>query len=378
MESNWQIHNSSGEHRVIVTRNLPGKKWIEILEDAGCRIEAWVGRKGLTGRQIVNAIGDNCRAAIGMLSENWSAELFAALQKAGGKVYSNYAVGFNNVDLEAATKNGIAVGNTPGVLTGATAELAVALTLAAARRLGEGERFLRAGLFQGWAPSLLLGRLLERKTIGIIGAGRIGSAYAKIMLQGFRTNIIYHGKRVNHSLENFVSAFNDFLAKQGERPVFCRKADNLEDLLIQSDCVSLHTVLNRETHHLIDARRLSLMKKNGILINTSRGQVVDEKALVEHCLNNPQFRAGLDVFEEEPRLAPGLARLENVFILPHLGSATNWTRRSMAVLASMNLGAIIKGRPAWTKPEMELFLSPDPPEAAPSILNAKELGLVLI
>ncbi len=375
MEPKWQVRNPEGRHRVIVTRHLPGQDWIKVLQEADCKIEIWQEDDQLSTAMIKEAIGKDCRAAIGMLSEQWGAELFTALKAAGGRVYSNYAVGFNNIDLDAATAAGIAVGNTPGVLTGATAELAVALTLAAARRVGEAERFLRAGRFRGWAPTLLLGNLLEGKTAGIIGAGRIGTAYARIMVQGFRTNIIYYSRRPNSGLEDFVSAFGSFLKSRGHKPVVCTRAASVDELLKKSDCVSLHTPLNQDTFHLIDARRLGLMKKNAILINTSRGPVIDEAALVEHCRANPDFRAGLDVYENEPRLAPGLADLENAVLLPHLGSATHWTRQSMAVLAARNLAAILRGWPAWDRDDMEVFLLSRPPAAAPSILNARQLGI---
>ncbi len=377
MKPKWKIHNPEGKHRVIVTRHLPGQEWIKILTEAGCRIEIWQADCQLSTTMVKEAIGNDCRAAIGMLSEQWGPELFKALQAAGGRVYSNYAVGFNNIDLDAATAAAIAVGNTPGVLTGATAELAAALTLAAARRIGQGERFLRAGHFQGWAPTLLLGNLLEGKTVGVIGAGRIGTAYARIMVQGFRTNLVYYSRRPNAELENFVSAFGSFLQSQGQKPTVCTRAASVDELLEKADCVSLHTPLTQDTFHLIDARRLKLMKKNAILINTSRGAVIDENALVEHCRANPDFRAGLDVFENEPLLAPGLADLENLVLLPHLGSATNWTRRSMAILAARNLAAVLQGWPAWNRDDMEVFVGPHPPAAAPSILNARQLGLGL-
>ncbi len=375
MKPDWQVHNPDGNHRVIVTRRLPGTQWLSILEEADCRIEVWQADHQLDSGTIKTAIGADCKAAIGMLSEKWGPELFSALQAAGAKIYCNYAVGFNNIDIDAATAAGIAVGNTPGVLTGATAELAVALTLAAARRIGEAERFLRAGLFDGWSPTLFLGRLLAGKTIGVVGAGRIGTAYARIMVQGFRTNLIYYSRRPNPELENFVSAYNNFLESQGQKTLTCYRASSIEELLQKSDCVSLHTSLNEHTHHLIDASGLELMKKNAILVNTSRGPVIDETALVEHCRKYPEFRAGLDVFENEPRLAPGLNELENLVLLPHLGSATNWTRRAMAILAAMNLVAILKGWPVWNRDELEVFLGSRPPAAAPSIINADSLGL---
>ncbi|MFW9847370.1 MAG: NAD(P)-dependent oxidoreductase, partial [Candidatus Thorarchaeota archaeon] len=146
-------------------------------------------------------------------------------------------------------------------------------------------------------------------------------------------------------------------------------------LLREADCVSLHTVLDESTHHLINAERLALMKKTAILVNTSRGPVIDEAALVVHCQKHPNFRVGLDVFEEEPKLQPGLAELDNVVIVPHVASATSWTRQGMATLAASNVAAILMGYPVWQKPDISSFLEGDSPKAAPSIINAKELGV---
>ncbi len=305
--------------------------------------------------------------------------MFSALKAAGGSAYSNYAVGFNNIDLEAATRHGIPVGNTPGVLTETTAEMTVALTFAAARRVSESERFLRAGRWRsvGWQPTLFLGERLFRKTVGIIGAGRIGEAYARMMVEGHKTNLIYHDLHRNERLENHIERYNAFLKEDGLPPVGCRRASSLEELLREADVVSIHTVLDDSTHHLINAERLARMKPNALLVNASRGPVVDETALVAHCRKNPDFRAGLDVFENEPELAPGLDELENVVLVPHLGSATLWTREGMGTLAAANVAGILLGYPVWNRPEVEPFLGADSPKAAPSILNAEELGLPL-
>lgn len=360
---------------MIVTKMLTGNRWIEVLKVANCRIEVCLSEDVLTDSEIKAAIGDHCHGAIGQLTEAWGEGLFAALKRAGGRVYSNYAVGFNNVDLSAATRQGIPVGNTPGVLTETTAEMAVALTFAAARRIGEAERYLRSGRFNGWLPTLFVGELLRGKTLGIIGAGRIGSAYARMMVTGHHMNLIYHGRHENSDLEAYIAAYGDFLEAQGQPRVSCRKAESLEALLETADCVSIHTLLDDTTHHLINARRLAVMKKNAILINTSRGPVIDEAALVAHCRSHPNFRVGLDVFENEPDLKPGLADLENGVIVPHIGSATLWTRQGMAALAAGNVAGILLGYPVWNKPDIRPFLQGRPPMAAPSILNARELGL---
>ena len=391
-EKKWRIVNPDGEKRVIVTKELPGDRWLWYLTEAGCRVEICTETRVLNVEEIADAMGGRCDGAIGQLTEPWEKVLFSALKAAGGTAYSNYAVGYNNVDLAAATANGIPVGNTPGVLTETTAQMAVALTFAAARRTGESERFLRAGKYEGWLPTLFLGELLWRKTVGVIGAGRIGeamdaaltAAVADITIKtgnsvsfaGFM-NLIYYDVRPNPELEAFVSDYARFLQARGEAPVSCRRTDTVEDLLQKADCVSIHTVLDDTTHHLIDAGRLALMKKTAVLVNTSRGPVVDEAALVEHCRRNPDFRAGLDVFEDEPRLAEGLADLENAVIVPHIASATSWTRQGMATLAAANVAGLLMGYPAWQKPDIAPFLEGDPPKAAPSILNAEELGIAV-
>ena len=371
----WRKENPSGSRRVIVTKELPGDRWQNLLRLADCRIEICTSSRLLDAADIKAAIGDHCDGAIGQLTEEWGEDLFFALKSAGGRAYSNYAVGFNNVDLAAATRNGIPVGNTPGVLTETTAEMAVSLTFAAARRIGEAERFLRAGKFQGWLPTLLQGELLTRKTVGVIGAGRIGATYARMMVEGFKMNLIYYDLQENTALEEYVRAFSRFLESRNEAPVVCRRAESVDDLLRNADCVSLHTVLDDTTHHLINADRLAAMKDTAILLNTSRGPVIDEAALVVHCQNNPNFRAGLDVFEEEPGLSPGLASLENVVIVPHIASATRWTRQGMASLAAANVAGMLMGYPVWQHPDITAFLEDDPPKAAPSILNAGELGI---
>jgi hydroxypyruvate reductase 1 len=371
----WRVANSSGSKRVIVTKELPGDQWLKALAQADCKVEICTSPDVLSTEEIKTAMTGGCDGVIGQLTENWGEELFAALKAAGGKAYSNCAVGYNNVDVDAATRHGIPVGNTPGVLTETTAEMAVALTFAAARRTGESERFLRAGLYKGWLPTLFLGELLWRKTVGVIGAGRIGATYARMMVEGHKMNLIYYDIHQNKELEGLIADYGTFLSSRGERPVYCRRATNIEEVLREADCVSLHTVLDQTTHHLINVQRLALMKENAILINTSRGPVVDEAALVAHCQEHPNFRVGLDVFEDEPDLKPGLVDLDNVVIVPHIASATRWTREGMATLAAGNVAAILMGYPVWQKPDISSFLEGDPPKAAPSILNAKDLGL---
>jgi hydroxypyruvate reductase 1 len=372
----WRTHNPSGSKRVIVTKELPGARWLDILTQAGCKVEICTSTDILSVDEIRQAIGDRCDGAIGQLTEDWSEVLFSTLKAAGGQAYSNYAVGYNNVNVAVATSHGIPVGNTPGVLTETTAEMAVALTFAAARRVAEADRFMRGGHYKGWLPTLLLGERLKGKIVGIIGAGRIGYAYGRMMAEGFKMDLIYYDLYQNKALEDYIAAYGQFLKSQGEEPVSCTRVSTVEELLRTADVVSLHPLLDETTYHLMNAERLNMMKENAILINASRGPVIDEAALVAHCRQHPDFRVGLDVFEDEPEMKPGLNELDNVVIVPHIASATGWTREGMAILAASNVAGVLNGYPAWPNPNDILpFLGSNPPQAAPSIVNAKDVGL---
>jgi glyoxylate reductase len=245
------------------------------------------------------------------------------------KIVACCAMGYDNVDLAAATARGIWVTNTPGALTEATADLAWALILAVTRHIVRGDRMVRDGRFTGWTPTLLLGMELTGKTLGVVGMGQIGRAVARRAV-GFGMRVVYSD-----------------VALCGELELGAGRAQGvgLEELLRQADIVTLHTPLTPATRHLIDASRLALMKPDAYLVNTSRGPVVDERALVEHLRAGRIAGAALDVYEEEPRLAPGLAELENVVLLPHLGSATVETRRRMAQVAAANVHAVLQGGP---------------------------------
>lgn len=244
------------------------------------------------------------------------------------KIFSNYAVGYNNIDVDEASKRGIMITNTPGVLTDATADLAIALLFSAARRIVEADTFTRAGKFAGWAPLLMIGQDITGKTLGIIGAGRIGSNMAKKMALGFGMRILYVDKFKNEELERETGATQV----------------DMETLLRESDFISVHVNLTPETTHLIGEKEFNLMKPTCVFINTARGPVVDEKALVKALKDKRIFSAGLDVFELEPALAPGLADLPNVIIPPHIASATLWTRNQMAEIAARNLIDALEGR----------------------------------
>ncbi|KAJ8905913.1 hypothetical protein NDN08_002415 [Rhodosorus marinus] len=376
-DERWVIHNPQGKYRVISTKNLVGNLWLEILQKYECRVEVCTDRGVLSNEEIVGAIGSKCDGVLGQLTEKWDDSLFNVLKRAGGKVFSNVAVGYDNVDVPAATKNGIVVGNTPGVLTEATAEMAVSLVYAAARRVVEADQFMRAGLYKIWLPDLFLGKLLTGKTVGIIGAGRIGSTVGLMLARGNKMNLIYYDKYQNKQFEAKLEAYREYLSHTGESTIEWRRADSMEEVIRDSDVLSLHPNLDKTTFHLMNSERLQMMKKDAMLINCARGPVVDEVALVEHCRENPQFYAGLDVFEDEPLMKPGLKDLPNVVVVPHIASATVWTRRGMSALAAMNVAAVINDLPPWGSPNVLSFVGEsveDVPPAGPSLINAKDLN----
>jgi hydroxypyruvate reductase 1 len=370
---NWKIYNSKGLRRILVTRSLPGQEWLQILSQSGYRVEVWVAEESLTREEITERIGSDCTAVIGQLTEKWDAGLFSVLSTAGGVAYSNYAVGYDNVDLEAATRYHIAVGNTPGVLTEATAEMAMALTMACSRRITEADEFTRTGRFKGWLPGLFLGKRLWKGTLGIVGAGRIGSSYIRMMVRAFQMDLLYFDHKRNSALETDLLAYNDYLLSTGSNPIQIKFATSADEVLREADVVSLHIPLTSDTRHMISRPQLQTMKPDAILINTSRGAVINEADLAEHCKTHPDFTAGLDVFEFEPAINDRLKKLPNVTMAPHIASATGWTRENMAKLAALNIKGVIEGYPAWDNGSIDPFLTNSLPEAIPSILNRSVL-----
>eukprot|EP01024_Parvocaulis_polyphysoides_P012188 TRINITY_DN14375_c0_g2_i1.p2 TRINITY_DN14375_c0_g2~~TRINITY_DN14375_c0_g2_i1.p2 ORF type:complete len:393 (+),score=74.35 TRINITY_DN14375_c0_g2_i1:119-1297(+) len=374
-----EVHNESGDKRVLVTKELPGDRWMQVLVNSNCRVEVCTHQDVILSNDIIKKlIGTKCDGVIGQLTENWGDELFGALKAANGSAFSNYAVGYNNVDVPAATKHGVPVGNTPGVLTETTAELAAALTLSAARRVAEADVFMRGGQYKGWLPTLFVGLLLQNKTVGIIGAGRIGAAYARMMVEGHKMDLVYYDPYPNTKLEEYLKQYGDLLEASGERRITCKRLETVEEVLQQSDVVSLHCNLDATTKHLINEQRLNMMKPTAVLVNAARGPVIDEKALVAHLQKNPEFRVGLDVFEDEPYMARGLSECPNAVIVPHIASASQWTRGGMATLAACNVAGLLQKYPVWGKPDVLTFVD-DPieqmPKACPSIVNAKDLGM---
>jgi glyoxylate reductase len=263
---------------------------------------------------------------VSQLTDRFGAEQIARLE--GVRVISDVAVGYDNVDVEAATRHGILVTNTPDVLTDTTADLAFALILATARRLIESSDFIRSGQWRRWAIDLLAGCDVHHKTLGIVGMGRIGQAVAR-RARGFSMRVLYaDARRVAEETERELGL--EFVTR--------------EKLLAESDFVSLHVPLSAATRHLIGPAELARMKPTAILVNTSRGPVVDEAALAEALAARRIGGAGLDVFEREPEVHPGLLALENVVLVPHIGSATIETRRKMSMLAAQNCAIAIEGR----------------------------------
>jgi lactate dehydrogenase-like 2-hydroxyacid dehydrogenase len=280
--------------------------------------------RALTREELVQAVRGR-DAVVSLLTDKFDGEV---LDAAGAqcRIVANYAVGFNNFDLDAASARGVIMTNTPGVLDDATATHAWALLLATARRVSESERYVRAGKWEGWAPMAFIGQDVDNKTLGIAGLGRIGSKFAR-KAAAFDMNIIYTDAKPNEAFERQYNAR------------FVDKAT----LLRESDYLSLHLPLLPETHHYIGAAELAAMKPTAVLINAARGPLVDEKALVVALKDKVIWGAGLDVFEHEPALAPGLAGLDNVVIVPHIASATTQTRLAMGKIVTDNVIRVLKG-----------------------------------
>lgn len=315
--------------KIFVTRQIPDRG-IQMLKEKGYEITVSPHDRVLAKEELVEFLKrDRYDAVLCLLTDKIDAEVLDAAKAGGVKIIANYAVGFDNVDVKAAGERGIMVTNTPGVLTDTVAEHTFALMLAIAHRIAEADRFTRAEKFKGWEPMLLLGNDFSRKTIGIVGLGRIGSRVAHHAAKGFDANVIYYDIKRNEEFEK------EFGAEYKEK---------LEDLLKEADFVSLHVPLLDSTRHLINAERLKIMKPTAYLINTSRGPVIDEAALVEALKNGIIRGAALDVYENEPQLVPGLAELENVILTPHIASATEETRQAMSALAAKNIIAALEGK----------------------------------
>jgi len=305
--------------KVYVTRKLPGKA-IDMLKQ---HFEVEVNPEDRPpSREVLLEKVKDLDALLCLLTDKIDAELMDAAPKL--KIVANYAVGYDNIDVEAATERGIVVTNTPGVLTDTTADFTWALLLAAARRVIECDKFTRAGKYKGWSPTLMLGYDVHHKTLGIIGLGRIGYAVAK-RARGFEMKILYYDIRRNEKAEKELGA--EFAP--------------IERILKEADFITLHVPLTKSTYHLINEESFKLMKPTAILVNASRGPVVDEKALVKALKEKRIAYAALDVYENEPELTPGLAELENVVLAPHAASASIETRSKMGELAAQAIIDVI-------------------------------------
>lgn len=298
---------------IYITSEIP-EKGLEILKKE-FEIKTNNSRKSLTKNELI-AEAKEADAILPLLSDEIDAQVMDQLENL--KVIANYAVGYNNIDVQAATKRNIIVTNTPDVLTETTADLTWGLLLAAARRIVETDKILRNGNFEGWAPKVLLGKEVNHKTLGIIGLGRIGKAVAK-RAQGFNMKVLYNKRnRLNKKIEEKLDVeYRDF-----------------ENILKEADYISINTPLNKSTYHLFGAKEFSIMKNDGILINTGRGPIINEKELVKALENEEIGGAGLDVYENEPEVEEGLLKFENVVLTPHIGSATYQARNKMAELAA--------------------------------------------
>jgi glyoxylate reductase len=308
--------------RVVLTRPLPPEV-MRVLEQR-CELTANREDRVLSKAELL-ATAQGVDGMICLVTDHIDEEVLDIEPRL--KVISVYAVGYNNVDVHAATARGIPVTNTPGVLTETTADLAWALLMAVARRIVEADRFTREGHFTLWKPMLFLGTDIHGKTLGLIGAGRIGQAVAR-RGRGFNMRVLYSNPRD--------------LPAEVVRELDLERV-SLDDLLQQSDFVSLHAPYSPATHHLIGAAQLARMKQGAYLINTARGALIDENALVAALRDRHLGGAGLDVFEHEPALAPGLAELDNVVLAPHIGSASLETRTRMGLMAVDNLMAVLEG-----------------------------------
>jgi lactate dehydrogenase-like 2-hydroxyacid dehydrogenase len=312
---------------VVVTRRLPEPVEKELSREFDARLNPDDRPLGAEGLQEALRTAD---ALLCTVTDRLSAEVLS-VEPRQARLLANFGVGFNHIDTEAAKARGLAVSNTPDVLTEATADIAMTLLLMASRRTGEGERHVRAGAWTGWRPTHMLGTQVSGKVLGLVGMGRIARAVSRRAHHGFGMRVIFHDPYPPTPTE---------AAALGAEP-----RASLEQVLEEADFVSLHCPATAETRHLMNRERLRRMRPSAILINTARGDVVDEAALVEALTNGTIAAAGLDVFEKEPQVSPALLAMENVVLLPHLGSATHETRIAMGMRALENLRLFFSGAP---------------------------------
>ena len=308
--------------KIFITRNLPGGIDL-MLKKKGFDVKVFKGKNPVSKKELIKH-GADADAVITLLTDRIDREVIDGLKKC--RIIANVAVGFNNIDVDYASEKKIIVTNTPDILTDATADLTMTLILSAARRVVEGEKMMRSLSFTGWDPNMLLGIELKDKYLGILGAGRIGKAVAQ-RGRAFGMKILYaDNKRV------------PFMDDLGGKKV------SLNSLLKKGDVISIHIPLNEKTRYLLNSKNLPLLKKSCILVNTSRGEIIEERYLINILKKKLIFAAGLDVYENEPEINPELVKLPNTVLLPHIGSATLETRSRMAQLAAENAALVLKGK----------------------------------
>ncbi len=313
--------------KVFISRKIPVLAK-NILIKNGITVKEFPHDRTITREELLEH-ASNADGIISTLNEKYDKEVIDQLKNC--KIIANYAVGFNNIDIQYAKSKNISVTNTPNVLTDATAEIAVSLILSCARRIPESEIFMREDKFIGWEPELFLGVQLTGKTVGIIGAGRIGMATAKRM-KAFDCKIVYYNRTKKLKFENEFGA----------------KKVSLEKLLKISDIISIHLPLNSETNGLINKEKLKLLKSTAIVVNTARGEIIDENYLIVMLKKKKIYSAGFDVYKNEPNFNKELIKMQNVVLLPHIGSATIETRNKMAELVAKNVANVLLGKKALT------------------------------
>jgi len=318
--------------KVYVTRRIP-QPGIDLLKQH-CEVSVNPEDRVLSRNELLSNV-KHADGVLCLLTDKIDSEVFETARQAKG--FANYAVGYDNIDIQEASRRGIPISNTPGVLTDATAELAWALLFSVGRRIVEADAFIRSGKWRGWGPLQFIGGDVEGKTLGIVGTGRIGTAMA-LKSRGFHMKVLYSDVVDNPVLEENLSA----------------KRVSFDELLKESDFISIHVPLMDSTRHLFNRETFSKMKKSAFLINTSRGPVIAEKDLLTALKNGEIAGAGIDVFEEEPLMTPGLEELSNIVVTPHIASATHNSRTNMALKAARNLLAMLHGEhaPDCVNPEV--------------------------
>ena len=309
--------------KIFITRRIP-QKAVDFLSES-FEVDYNDSDSMLPKEELIERVKGK-DGVLCLLTDNIDSDVISSASKQC-KIFANYAVGYNNIDVKAASSEGIIVTNTPGVLDDATADLAWALLFSTARRVVEADRYVRDGKFDSWKATLFLGMDISKKTMGVVGSGRIGTNFAK-KAKAFGMDIIYTSR---HRSESFES-------ETGGRYV------SKDEIFRESDFVSLHVPLTEQTRHYVSEREFTMMKSSAVLINTARGPVVDEKALVKALESGQIWAAGLDVFENEPQIEKELYSMDNVVLLPHIGSATVGTREEMGMIAARNIANVLDGK----------------------------------